>query len=528
MRKNDIERVTKEYWDYFEPSKIDEAMRWYVLEGQKRLDGKSLLEAELEWAKSQRRITDQSCATLVLLVGFSLEPLLQSVCVYRPQKVVLILNKQGYPNEEWYVFAGHVQDAIGLLVEKGLLASQPELPGKDGKVGYPAADEPSEVFQTLVEVLHNETDVVIDVTGSKKSMVSGAYLYAAYAGARISYVDFDEYDPKNRRPYGYSCRIGELSNPYQTFALREWERARALYGQYQFREARTILQAMSPAMTTVMPKSDRPIRMLQNFLEFYGRWASGDYRGAKLFALEQNLPSFEQPSAVVNLGDKWFEISNDDFTNKPTHLYGDMDAVKVYVADELARIRRLIDYGEDYRSAFLRASGLNEIVMLARLVRLVTNPAERNALLDALDESTPGIFSVFENLMMPVGTAISIYKNTRRDGSIQVRFGNGQTLLTTISLQAPLKDWWSTIPSFGTDGWKKFLRIRNELAHKYFSVPQEWAENALRFVQANFEDFLGHPVEDLNLHTKALPWSELCEKCGLSRFLPPNLRKEAE
>ena len=523
MTKDVIKRITKKFWEEFEPSKIDDAMHFYVLEKQKRLDGKSLLEAELEYARSEGRLTSHPCETLVLLVGFSLEPLLQSVCVYRPHKIVLILNEQGYPPEEWHVFANHIKDAIGLLEQRNLLPHSPKLPGKDGKVGYPAADDPSAVFQTLIEVLHDETDVVIDVSGGKKSMVSGAYLYAAYAEARISYVDFDEYDPQNRRPYGYSCRIGELSNPYQTFVLREWERMRALYEQYQFREARAILHSMSSVMTQVVPQSGPPIQMLQAFLEFYEKWDSGDYRGAKQFASEQNLPSFERPSAVTDLGDKWFEISGNDFT-KPKHFYGDLDGVKVYVADELARIRRLIDYSEDYRSAFLRAGGVNEIVMVARLVRLVTNRAQRNDLLDALDEHTPGIFSIFTNLTKPAGTAISIYKNSRS----QVRFGSGQTLLATISLQHPLKDWWSTIPSFRTDGWKKFLEIRNKLAHTYFSVPREWAEDALRFVQANFEDFLGHPVGDLDLRTKALSWPELCEKCGLSRFLPPNLRKEAK
>jgi hypothetical protein len=138
---------------------------------------------------------------------------------------------------------GMSQRLSGIWWRKRLLDQPPEFPGKGGKQGYPVADSPEAVFQTLVDVLHDETDVVIDVTGGKKSMVSGAYLYAAYAGARISYVDFEEYDPKYRRPYGYSCKIGELANPYQEFALREWERVRNLYERYQFREAREIVNS---------------------------------------------------------------------------------------------------------------------------------------------------------------------------------------------------------------------------------------------------------------------------------------------
>ena len=219
-----LKRATRDYWDAYEPSEIDAAMQRYICDGIDELNNQSLLEAELEHARRTRNITARPCETLVLMVGHSLEPLLQSVCVYEPQKVVLLLNEDGYgPEEEWHVFAGHLTEAIEHLVSEGLLDQHPEIPGEGGDQGYAVADTPEAVFRRLVEVLADETDVVIDVTGGKKSMVSGAYLYAAYAGTRISYVDFDEYDPEYRRPYGYSCKIGGLSNPYDAFVLREWE-----------------------------------------------------------------------------------------------------------------------------------------------------------------------------------------------------------------------------------------------------------------------------------------------------------------
>ena len=60
-------------------------------------------------------------------------------------------------------------------------------------------------------------------------------------GSRISYVDFEEYDENERRPYGFGCKIGELTNPYKEFALHEWERVRVLYERYQFRDAQMLL-----------------------------------------------------------------------------------------------------------------------------------------------------------------------------------------------------------------------------------------------------------------------------------------------
>jgi len=482
----------------------------------------------LECAREERRITADPCTTLVLLVGFSLEPLLQSVCVYQPGEVVLVLNQEGYPPEEWQDFARHIIEAIGYLLEKGLVSQPPQFAGENDN-GFSTASQPQAVFQTLMETLRDKTDVVIDVTGGKKSMVSGAYMYAAYAGVRISYVDFEEYAPKHRRPYGYSCKIGELANPYQTFALREWERVRDLYEErYQFREAHRVLKnEVLPAMKNALPESEESIKTSAEFLRYYELWDSGDFRGAKQKAqdLEQQVGAFEQPSAVTTLGDQWFETSSNNFANKPRHFYGNSDALKVYVIDELARIRRLIEYNEDYRSAFLRAGGLNEIVMLARVVRLVSNCQERNNLLDALDGDTPGIYSVFENLRKPAGTDLTISK----DKYERVKFGQRKTVLVTISLPSPMNAWWQNTDLFnGSDGWKQFLTKRNELAHKYFSVPREWAEDALRFAQANFADFLGHPISNLGLQTTALSWPRLCDLCSVSRFLPPSLRKEVQ
>jgi len=520
MSNSNIQRITREYWNGFDPSQLDGAMCDYICQSHPQLNGKSLLEAELEVARQEGRIRANPCKTLVLLVGFSLEPLLQSVCVYKPQKVILLLNQTGYPgktHEAWHDFALHVTEAIGHLVGKRLLDQPPEFPGKEGKQGYPVADSPEAVFQTLVEVLHDETDVVIDVTGGKKSMVSGAYLYAAYAGARISYVDFEEYDVERRRPYGYSCKIGELANPYQEFALREWERVRTLYNRYQFREARQLVKTIQPQMTRVLPVEPL-LKKLVEVLEYYEYWDSGDFRKAKQLGVTQWLDPQKQPGAVVGLGDQWFEITGSDFSKKPMHFYGNLPALQVYVCDELARIRRLIDYNEDYRSAFLRAGGVNEIVMLARVVALVPDRNDKDLLLNALDGHTPDVRRVFNALRHPSKTTIDVQND--------IPFRNAPRL--NIPRSAPMNPWWKTTRLFNADdGWDAFLTRRNELAHKYFSVPKEWAEDALAFVRANFEDFLKSiPASEVQtgVRTEALPWSELCDLCGLSRFLPPTLR----
>lgn len=513
--------VTEKYWVLDRKSDdIDSRLESYICD-KKELDGKSLLEAELEYASRQKnRLPNTPCATLVLLVGYSLEPLLQSVCAYKPQKIILIMNEERYGKEEGHVYARHVFEAIGHLKEVGLIEQSPRLLGEAGtdRLGYKTQDNPAAVFKILVGVLHDEKDVVIDVTGGKKSMVTGAFMYAAYANIRISYVDFEEYNPKYRRPYGFTCKIGELSNPYEEFALREWERVRALYERYQFRDAQEQLKSIQGIMKKIVPEIDAPIQKLGAFMEYYEKWDRGDFRGA--IEAASNLPDFKQPSAVVELGDQWYEISGNDYAYKPQRLYGDIEALKVYVYDELERIRRLIYHNEDYRSAFLRTGGVNEIVMLARVIRLITGQNDRVLLLDAMDNYTPGAWDVFKALSELNKTQINVKKDIRFTG-----FKRNDDPEIIISRPSPMTAWWQKTSLFNAaEGWKVFLNRRNELAHKYFSVPQEWAKEALKFVEYNFEDFLGHPVGNLPLCATALPWSELSELCGIRRYLPPNLR----
>jgi len=535
MDNSDIQRIEREYWGRFEPSQLNDAMRYYVCKDHRRLDGKSLLDAELECAWAADKIKAQPCETLVLLVGFSLEPLLQSVCVYQPQKVVLVLNEKGYPGETpetWQTFAGYVTEAIGCLVKKGLLSQLPQFPGKNGEQGYPAADQPAAVFQMLVKALHDETDAVIDVTGGKKSMVSGAYLYAAYAGTRISYVDFDEYDPKHRRPYGYSCKIGELANPYQKFALREWERVRALYERYQFREARLLIGqdgkckpgTVMVTMMKYLPDSQQAIEVLVEILSCYEKWDAGLYNEAAESArsIKGNISQFEPPTAVSRLDGKWFSTRQARFERGLPDFYEDTLGFRAYVCDELARIQRLINYNEDYRSAFLRAGSLNEIVMLARLVKLVEDVSQRKDLVEALQSKTPGAESVFEHLKKSSGKTFQI--GLEKEGN-DICFSGAPTIIVTIKEEMI---WWRGLSLFdGQGSWKQFIHLRNDLAHKYYSPPRQWAEDVLAFVKANVIDFLGQ--QRINeVQTAALTWPDLCDLCGISRFLPPNLRKEGQ
>ena len=372
-----------------------------------------------------------------------------------------------------------------------------ELPAKPG---YPAQGDPASVFEALVKVLHNEEDVVIDITGGKKSMVAGAFMYAAYAGARISYVDFEEYDPDERRPYGFGCKIGELTNPYERFALHEWERVRVLYERYQFRNAQMLLMGgngkgksgtVIDAMKDYLPDSEQAIQLLANILCCYEYWDAGMYNeAAEMARYIKKWVDFEPPEAVTRLDKKWVVAKQARLESNLSNFYEDTSEFKAYVYDELARISRLIKFNCDYRSAFFRAGSLNEAVMLARLIRPIDNEQEKTDIIRALQASSPGATSVFENLQKAVGHRFNIGP---QDSHPKVKL-NGLEKTINIIIKNEM-NWHKTITLFGGQGnWRKFIEMRNDLVHKYYSPPRLWTEDALKFVTANVENFWSQPI----------------------------------
>jgi hypothetical protein len=216
------------------------------------------------------------------------------------------------------------------------------------------------------------------------------------------------------------------------------------------------------------------------------------------------------------LNGNWFITKEGSFDKGLANFYENTPEFQNYVYDELARIGRLIKYNHDYRSAFLRAGSLNEAVMLARLVKLVEDESKRKEMIEALQVKTPNAESVLGNLIKPEGNCVQI-SSKKSD----ISFKNAPEVKITIKQMA---EWYKISLFDGHGDWKDFLHRRNDLAHKYYSPPRTWAEDALKFVTANVEDFWSQLMSTMVSQTTAMPWSKLIDICGISGYLPPNLR----
>lgn len=572
LSKTDLKARTEEYWEKSRNKERFETYRCYI---------EQLLLQELEAAAKRGRLgsVEKNVHTLALTVGDSFEPLLQVICVLQPKRVVLILNKM-YGSTPGDDYGEDLHDLIKLMSQNGNISKRFPLHCTIKKYVL-QEDSPTHVFRTLLKAFQEPAAQppagytnVVDITGAKKSMVAGAFLYAAHSGLPITYVDFDEYDPKWRRPYGYTCKIGQIANPYEAFHLRDWEQVRRLYESYSFRNALAMLgkdetNGIRGAMAwksddtvgeSLFEKSDRDkVTVVARLFEMYEAWENGDYALAKQMrdSFNPRLPDDVVPWSIDALGDIWpnvaltvtanqaaLELLNKHLALKQgssspaDSLFAQPKRLLAYVRDELAKIERLIEKNEDYRSTYLRAAALDEFLLKARLcvswlnnsldIKVANNPPVTVTNLSHTDQ-----IRGFKNLVEHSG-ADSMRETLRRRRSLNLSQVNMEVSLRS---NAPsLHPYWSgtTLDMDAVQHDRKpcFTKLRGEAIHTHLYLPRSIAEAALELVRAAVDEFERnwlehfHPGTLASTQNKVLAaplWPRLCEVCELT-FLPPRLR----
>lgn len=581
LTKDDLRKRTREYWEKG-LKKWGAKYDWYI---------KNLLGQELQAANtSPDRLqgVGQSVHTLALTVGESFEPLLQVVCVLKPQRVVLILNRL-YGKKPGQAQGKTLQDLIRDLHNLTDLPEnmRPSLDNNSFELQVLKQDTPTHVFRALRDALQKQEAQpppgftnVVDITGAKKSMVVGAFLYAAHSGLPITYVDFDDYDEDWGKPYGYTCRIGTIANPYEAFHLRDWEQVRRLYESYSFRNARAllgmagsagnagtgILGAMSQALSgsggvpLFDPSDIDNVNRLVSMFKMYEAWENGDYAEAKRLkdGFNPPLPPDVVPWSIEELGSIWPHVAGvssartaaqnllashlalkQGAPDPSNSLFAQPLPLLAYVRDELAKIERLIEKNEDYRSAYLRAAGLDEFLFKARLCMSWLNNhlaimVGRNPPVAVTSLSSADQINGFKNLVEHSG-ADMMRDTLRGAGNLELRQAR---MSVRLGSNAPsLGEYWKgkslDLDTVQHNNKPCFIKLRGEAIHTHLYIPRPIAEAALELVRAAVEEFENNWLECFHPGTlasaqgtlvEAPSWSHLCEVCGLT-FLPPRLRQ---
>lgn len=316
-QKDDLRKWTDIYW-----SETGEHAKNYYLGPLEGFDShkrppRPLLYLEMECAKANGYLPkrDDRPITLAFLVGDSFEPLLQSICAYKPARLVPVVNayygdrepqqrKKGW--KQWR----DLRELINRLTVEFKPPSALLEPGQLKTVCFQedGTDAPIAVFNFLRQELQEDLAdskrrVVVDITGAKKTMVVGAFLFAAYTNADIAYVDFDAYDPERGKPYGFTCRFITVDNPLNHFALQEWERIAQLYEQHDFSGALALLPTELPVS---LGEWNKQLDQLRQFLEVCAFWENGQLHQGN--STQGSLPGHLRqlvPSSIALLGDYW-------------------------------------------------------------------------------------------------------------------------------------------------------------------------------------------------------------------------------
>lgn len=540
------------------------------------------IREHLEEGRLKRLPPQNSCDVLILLVGFSIEPLLQSICVWKPKKVMLLVNKAYGTDSEDNTrrgedFAKIVQELIDYLAEIPASITfynnnkiNNRASSKQIEIRHPfilESDEPKNVFRQALEIVkkQNETPlnkIVIDITGGKKTMVTGSYLFAAFANINISYVDFDDdaYDPDKSSPYGDAFRIGILENPYTVFKLHEWKAVEELYKKQLYGRARKKVDELIGHMKTVFEVTDiKAAEKLKNLLEIYELWDRGDYR--KALSKIGHFPLFTPPIAIKSLcstSPRWPDISIHNMTanEQANSICGQVeylsngtiaaskdirDSIYLqsrfldYINDEIERINRLTDNGE-YRSAFIKSYSVIECLLVSQLLARLTN----NLLEVTINEDPIAIIltdaqrNELSEKIIEEGSPIQmLYALSRRNWELRLRFESnlfqtqGRNIGRTDTLKIklcnttpPINNFWNTLPISDLDTLRK---LRNKTIHFCLWIPKDVAQAAYKWADACFNHFISS-LRGIGLtcwhYTRpiipaTLDWKDACELCGI-------------
>lgn len=130
---------------------------------------------------------------LFSILGYSPEPIILTAKLVEPKKHIIFTSNNKTEGNEY--------------LEKYLQSKY--------EIIYLKEESFDVIYKTLKEqlILNPSSDLTLDITGGKKSMVASAAIFGKDYGCRIVYVDFEEYMKELRKPMPGSEVLNIVYNP---------------------------------------------------------------------------------------------------------------------------------------------------------------------------------------------------------------------------------------------------------------------------------------------------------------------------
>lgn len=229
----------------------------------------------------------QPPALLCLLCGTSPQPLLLSVSFCRPQRVLLVGTDTRDGRDA-------VEEVRSLLPVGQSVEPWQAIHAMDPALAFRALHQ-----RLLVEMARPgipREQVLIDITGGKKTMTAAAFLLASELGLQTVYVD-GEHHRRLRLPRPGKAQVSMLADPAAAFWLRQRDRARALFDEGSCRAAADLWQEIADGAQAL---GDAGALSLNAARAAAACWEEAAYVEAAKVLREKGLPVPAPPACLAD------------------------------------------------------------------------------------------------------------------------------------------------------------------------------------------------------------------------------------
>jgi hypothetical protein len=340
------------------------------------------------------KLAELNSPPMIITLGASPEPIVLAVHLVSPSKIYVIYNQEKHLEafKKGLEATKNTNNFVNNI--KAIHLGQSHHEAADlfkllrGKKASADDNVSKSNLKELLQIIDDESQrkrIIFDITGAKKTISSGCFLFAAYADIPVYYMDFDNdinaYHPDLGKPYPGRCFYTRQKNPVTAFAIREFQELENAFNERRFNDVfkgiGRVIQTMDEGKKDGFFDQDE-IDLLWNMCavsDIYSDWQDGAYGSnnekknlykrlkeingcLSISNLLNNLSSYPSPSA------QYKSMKNADYFN-------DINSFCSYITIELARLKRKIPIPNQH--LFLKLFCFEEFIISFIWWKLINN-----------------------------------------------------------------------------------------------------------------------------------------------------------
>ena len=215
-----------------------------------------------EFKKNNKNMLREKVEFLIISVGVSYEPLVLSIKMFAPKRILFLYTKL-------------TAETLNKVVKYC------ELEAVQYEKHQVHETDPMDIYREIKQAYLSwgrPEKMYIDFTGGTKAMSAAAAMAAAMIDVQMVYIGTDQYLPDFRKPYPGSEHLYFIENPLTVFGDLEVERAMVLFDKANFSGAREKLETLKETIP------DPQLRQQLNFIYLaavlYEYWDAPDFSNA--------------------------------------------------------------------------------------------------------------------------------------------------------------------------------------------------------------------------------------------------------